>query len=101
MNPQSPDIKLPAMDIDREGWWAIQHTDGWWCGTERGVTCYEDRDMARVALTILWQMDGGGKLNYRIKPCPGPTVPGDEVKFEKSAEQAILDYEKQAPRRIK
>lgn len=83
----------PQTAIDQPGWWAIRHNEGWWVGTEQGVLCYEDFEMARIALTIRWQMDGGGPLHYRIRKFPGPTVAGDEIKSTKTAEQAIIDYE--------
>lgn len=92
------DVEMPPWDpqtaIDKAGWWAIKHNDGWWAGTADGVICYEDYEMARVALTMRWQMDGGGKLLYRIKQFPGvDTVAGEAHVPKKSAEQALTDYE--------
>jgi hypothetical protein len=58
--------------INKIGWFAIQHSkEGWWIGTPKGVTCYKDHDLARVALTMIWQMDGGKELMYSVKPFTG------------------------------
>jgi hypothetical protein len=72
---------------------AIRHTDGWWVGNDKGILCYKDHYLARVALTILWQRDGGKKLNYSIQTFTGAdTINGTHTpKF--SAEEAINNYE--------
>lgn len=84
----------PKVEYNRIGWDAIQHLDGWWVGTENGVPCYEDHMIARAALTILWQMDGGRKLNYRIKKFTGAdTITGKQT-TKYTAKEAIERYEK-------
>lgn len=75
------------------GDFAIQHKDGWWVGDDEGVLCYPDRDMARMALTIIWQRDGGGVLNYKIDTFTGAdTITGTETP-KYSAVEAIARYE--------
>ena len=85
-----------VVSCDRIGWDAIQHKDGWWVGTEKGVTCYADHDLARAALTIIWQREGGRQLNYRIKPFTGANVAAGEHTPPKSAVDALRDYEAKA-----
>lgn len=85
-----------VVSCDRIGWYAIQHKDGWWVGTEKGVTCYADRDLARAALTIIWQREGGRQLNYRIKLFTGANVAAGEHTPPKSAMDALRDYEAKA-----
>lgn len=77
---------------DVVGWAAIQHKDGWWVGTPDGVTCYADRDLARAALTIIWQRDGGGELNYRIAMFTGANVRNGEHIPKLSAVDALQRY---------
>ena len=78
---------------NRIGWEAIQHKDGWWVGTDKGVTCYGDHDLARYALTVIWQREGGRQVNYKIKPFTGADRLAGEHTPLKSAEEAMLDYE--------
>lgn len=75
---------------------AIQHKDGWWVGDGYGVTCYADHDLARAALTIIWQREGGRQLNYRIKPFTGANRLAGEHTPPKTAVEAIRDYEGKA-----
>ena len=82
---------------DRIGWDAIRHKDGWWVGTPKGVTCYGDHDLARAALTIIWQREGGRQLNYRIQKYTGANVLAGEHTPNKSAVEALRDYEAEAP----
>jgi len=84
------------VSCDRIGWDAIQHKDGWWVGTEKGVTCYGDHELARVALTIIWQREGGRQLNYRIKPFTGANVANGEHTPKLSAVDALKSYEAKA-----
>ena len=84
------------VSCDRIGWDAIQHKDGWWVGTEKGVTCYGDHELARVALTIIWQREGGRQLNYRIKPFTGANVQNGEHTPKLSAVDALNRYKAQA-----
>lgn len=81
---------------NRIGWDAIQHKDGWWVGTENGVTCYADHDLARAALTIIWQREGGRKLSYHIKPFTGANVANGEHTPKLSAVEALNRYEAKA-----
>ena len=84
--------------FNRVGWEAIKHVDGWWLGTEKGVTCYADHELARVALTLAWQRDGGGKLNFRIAEytqVADKNVAPDYTPIY-SAEDALKNYEKKA-----
>lgn len=78
---------------DRIGWYAIQHKDGWWVGTDKGVTCYGDHQLAQIALTIIWQREGGQQLNYRIKTFTGANVKNGEHAPKWSAVDAIKRYE--------
>jgi len=79
--------------VNRVGWFAIRDRQGW-VGTEEGVTCYKFRKFARVAMTILWQRDGGGPVNYRIARFFGEVRKISEHTPIKSAEEAITDYER-------
>ena len=87
------DCSAPSCSPDRVGWWAIRHRDGWWVGTEAGVTCYEEHDFARLALTIVWQRDGGKACRFRIERFTGANIIAGDFTPEKSGEQAIKDYE--------
>jgi hypothetical protein len=85
--------------VNRVGWEAIKHNDGWWVGTEKGVTCYADHDLARVALTLVWQRDGGKKLNFRIEKyeqVADKNVAPDYTPIF-SAEAALQNYESAKP----
>ena len=79
--------------VNQIGWDAIQHKDGWWVGTSKGVTCYKNHDLARYALTTIWQREGGRRLNYRIKTFTGAEVDAGEHTPVKSASQAMADYD--------
>lgn len=81
----------------RIGWWGIKHRDGWWVGTNKGANTYEDHYFARMALTILWQMEGGKACCYKIEKFTGANIIAGEFTPNKSAEQAIRDYERTAP----
>ena len=99
--PNSPTTQQPGslqglVRCDRIGWDAIRHKDGWWVGTQRGVTCYGDHDLARAALTIIWQREGGRQLNYRIKPFTGANVANGEHTPKLSAVDALNRYEAKA-----
>lgn len=79
---------------NKVGWLAIQHKDGWWVGTEAGVTCYKEIALAKAALTIIWQREGGGRLNYRIFRFTNSNLKRvGEHTPPKSARQALKDYE--------
>ena len=84
------------VSCDRIGWDAIQHKDGWWVGADKGVTCYGDHELARVALTIIWQREGGRQLNFRIKPFTGANVQNGEHTPKLSAVDALNRYEAKA-----
>lgn len=87
--------------VNRVGWEAIQHKEGWWVGTEKGVTCYGDHELARMALTLVWQRDGGRILNFRIKEytqvADNNVAPDYTPKY--SAEEALKNYEPRRPMR--
>jgi hypothetical protein len=80
--------------VNQIGWSAIRHKDGWWVGTEKGVTCYNDRMLARMALTLIWQRDGGEELNFSIekytKVANKNVAPDFTPNF--SAEEALNGY---------
>jgi hypothetical protein len=79
---------------NRVGWLALRHREGWWVGTEGGTTCYKDRQIARAALTILWQRDDGRRIpQFRIETFTGAEVNIGDWTPKKSAEQALSDYE--------
>jgi hypothetical protein len=94
-----PNLK-DLVAVNRVGWEAIQHKDGWWVGTDKGVTCYRDRMLASAALTIYWQRDGGKQLNFRIKTFTGADCKTGEYTPVKSAAQALQDYEKRKTTQI-
>jgi hypothetical protein len=75
------------------GWDALQHKDGWWVGDANGVICYTDPMLARAALTIAWQRDGGRALNYRIKPFTHAEVDTGEFTPKYSGFEALARYE--------
>ena len=90
---------------NRVGWEAIQHNDGWWVGTEKGVTCYGDHELARLALTIIWQRDGGKLLNFKIAKytqVADKNVAPDYTP-EYNAVEALAKYERtpNRPKRVK
>lgn len=88
-----------VVGINKIGWEAIQHKDGWWVGNDKGVICYNDHELARVALTILWQRDGGGTLTYEIKVFTGANQDAGEHTPKFSAEEALARYEPRRRRR--
>lgn len=81
--------------INRIGWFAIRHRDGWWIGNDEGVICYRDRDIAATAMTIAWQRDGGRELKYKIEVFKGQHKKVGEHTPKYSAEEAIKRYENQ------
>lgn len=83
------------VEVNRVGWEAIRHVDGWWLGTEKGVTCYGDHELARVALTLAWQRDGGKKLNFRIAEYTQVADKNVDPDYTPvySAEDALKNYE--------
>jgi hypothetical protein len=93
MKPE--DIKVK---ISEPGWWAIADKRGGWVGNDKGVLCYEDEEIARAALTIVWQMEGGGALNFELKRFTEANTKTGDYDFKKSAVEALSDYEN--PRRV-
>lgn len=88
--PTDADITcLPGI----EGWFGIRHNDGWWVGTDEGPNTYEEMDAARMAMTILWQREGGGALDYKIERFAGAAKKVGEFTPLKSGEDAIREYE--------
>ena len=92
---EEPTRSLDAMTCSPGviGWWGLRHKDGWWVGTSEGANTYDDIYLARVALTILWQRDGGKALNYKIERFTGANIIAGDFTPQKSAEDAIKDYE--------
>ena len=89
--------------FNRVGWEAIKHKDGWWVGTEKGVTCYGDHDIARMALTLVWQRDGGKQLNFKIEKYTEVANKKADPDYtpEYSAEDALARYERGRLRPVK
>lgn len=79
---------------NRAGWFAIRHRDGWWVGTDEGVTCYAEHELASAAMTILWLREGGRRLDYWVTRFPGESVKlaGDHTP-KHSLEEALALYE--------
>ena len=88
-----------AKEFNKIGWYALKHKDGWWVGTDEGVLCYEDRYMARIAMTIVWQRDGGGTLEYEIQVFTGADKKAGEHTPTFTAEEALKRYEPRRRRR--
>jgi hypothetical protein len=93
-NRPSPSVTVSTVRNNQIGWHALQHKDGWWVGTENGVTCYKDYDLARCALTILWQREGGNELNYSIEKFTGADAIDGEHTPKLSAVEALQNYER-------
>lgn len=88
------DIKDTEIGFNKAGWYCLRHKDGWYVGHAEGILCYKDHGFARVALTILWQRDGGGAVCYKIETYQGePLVEAGEHSFKLSAVAAIRNYE--------
>lgn len=96
-NPDYVDARADGVGINVVGWWALRHrTEGWWVGNELGIFSYERYMTARVAMTILWQMDGGNDLTFRIERYDGSaTKHAGTFETAKDAAQALADYEEQ------
>ena len=85
--------------INRPGWYALRHKDGWWVGGEAGVTCYASRALAAYALTIAWRRDGGKQLNFKVdKYLELAKVPAGTYTPGIGAEDALKAYEAKAPK---
>lgn len=95
---EEPTRSLDAMTYSPGviGWWGLRHRDGWWVGSSAGANTYDDIYLARVALTILWQRDGGKSINYKIERFAGANIITGDFTPQKSAEDAIKDYEENA-----
>jgi len=94
-----PDIK-DLVKINQIGWFAIQHKDGWWAGTKEGVTCYKERYLARVALTLIHARSGERLLKYKIEIFPKNDLKeAGDFTPKYSAEEALKLLE--GPKRIK
>lgn len=70
------------------GWWAIQHTEGWWIGDESGVTCYKDTQLARADLTIAIEREGGERV-FELARFTGANATIGEHTPKKSYEEAM------------
>jgi hypothetical protein len=88
----------PAFEYNHIGWLAIRHKDGWWLGKSDGVPCYPKRDIARAALTIVWQMDGGKKMNFHLEPFTGVNKDAGKYEMKKTGAKALRDYEARFPK---
>jgi len=87
----------PLVQLNRVGWECLRHKDGWLVGTSEGVTCYGDHMLARAALTIAWQRDGGRALNFRIVTFTAEDlVRTGEYTPKHSAVHALYRYEGKA-----
>lgn len=75
------------------GDWALQHKGGWWAGSDDGATTYPDYYHAQVALTILWQRDGGRALHFAIERFTGANIMTGDFTLTKGAAEAIDDFE--------
>lgn len=84
--------------INVEGWEALQSIkDGTWLGNTEGVICYGDHELARMALTIVWQREGDARYpQYKIAKFTGAPVKGETFTPKLSAEEALKRYEKRA-----
>jgi hypothetical protein len=79
---------------NRVGWECLRHKDGWFVGTKEGITCYGEHMLARAALTIVWQRDGGRAINFRIVTLTdADVVNAGEYTPEHSAVHAMYRYE--------
>lgn len=76
------------------GWFCLRHKDGWFVGTEKGVTCYRQHYIARAALTFAIERERGRWNTYRIATYTGAPIHNGEHTPELSAEQAWLNLEK-------
>jgi hypothetical protein len=68
MSDHIPPELAAKIAVNRPGWFALRHHEGWWVGTAKGVTCYRDMELARYALTIVWQCEGSRSIDYKIVP---------------------------------
>lgn len=94
---QTPEsLESPLCSPGVIGWWGLRHKDGWWAGTSKGANTYHDREFARLALTILWQREGGKALDYKIERFTGANIIDGDFTPRKSAEDAIKEYEENA-----
>lgn len=80
--------------VNKVGWYCLRHKDGWFVGTEDGVTCYRQHDIARAALTIAIERERGRWNTYRIETFrTGALVKKGEHTPELSAAQALKNLE--------
>jgi len=93
MNENENETLNTNIEPGRIGWWGIRHHGGWWVGSDKGANTYEDRYFARIAMTLLWQREGGRVCHYAVERFTGANIIAGEFTPKKSAEQAITDYE--------
>lgn len=85
---------MEGVEHNHVGWWAIKHSDGSWMGGDKGVLCYEQQELARAAMTLLWKAQGSGKLNYEVVPYTGgATHKKGEVVTADEFMSALEEYE--------
>jgi len=82
----------PKREYNHPGWWAVRHKDGWWPGDENGVPCWEDKEIARLAMTMCWQRDGGGKLNWVVDQFTEVTHKTGEYEPKYTFDEAMKRY---------
>lgn len=95
---QTAEDLAKLVGINVVGWDALQHIkDGTWLGNDKGVLCYGDHDLARMALTIVWQREGSARQPaYKIAKFTGAPVKGETFTPKLSAEEALNRYERRA-----
>lgn len=93
MQSEQPDLSK-LVDYNHEGWYALQHIkEGWWVGTEKGVLCYQEYDIARYANTVMWLREKK-KRNFAIKVFTGANKMTGEYKPKRAAGPALAEYMK-------
>jgi len=94
----SPEKLEKSVRKNRVGWLALRHkTERWWVGDDEGVHCYETRELAMLALTIVWRMDGGKEINFNIERFRGANQKLEGVyETEHDGETALKLYEETA-----
>ena len=72
------------------GWHALWHIEeNYWLGTDAGVNCYKDHELARMALTIVTEMRGDKGIEFCIKEFTGADRNTGDVEMAMDGESAI------------
>ena len=82
------------VDHNKLGWLALQHKDGWWVGSEKGVTCFKTRVIAQAALTIACEREGA--RHYKIRTFTGAPIRNGEHTPKYSGAEALAKIERRA-----